>query len=270
MSTAQAVRKGDPEAGNQVHGTASASSSRSSSPWRDGAQATCLRDAGTVVVLEHESKVVLRDDALGDPITCAASRSGFHPITTRAPRAGGSSGFPACSPQCAHDMVGFTGSGLVARGVEELQRERAGARRAPSIHEQGAWDLAIMVFPDCFTALGGNQYVNSSAIGELRRLTSPRRRSFPSSTASSARSPPRDHRGCFGKSSGGYGAIIARDEYPGRRGRDRRSFGRLLLRVRATATIWPNTLNELRNIACADEGGPRGRARKIGEGRGRG
>ena len=23
-----------------------------------------------------------------------------------------------------------------------------------------------MVFPDCFTALGGNQYVNSSAIGD--------------------------------------------------------------------------------------------------------
>ena len=25
---------------------------------------------------------------------------------------------------------------------------------------------AIIVFPDCFTALGGNQYVNSSAIGD--------------------------------------------------------------------------------------------------------
>jgi len=24
---------------------------------------------------------------------------------------------------------------------------------------------AILVFPDCFTCLGGNQYVNSSAIG---------------------------------------------------------------------------------------------------------
>ena len=24
---------------------------------------------------------------------------------------------------------------------------------------------AILVFPDCFTALGGNQYINSSAIG---------------------------------------------------------------------------------------------------------
>ena len=31
----------------------------------------------------------------------------------------------------------------------------------------------IIVFPDCFTALGGNQYVNSSAIGnyaDLRRV----------------------------------------------------------------------------------------------------
>jgi hypothetical protein len=25
---------------------------------------------------------------------------------------------------------------------------------------------AIIVFPDCFTALGGNQYLNSSAIGD--------------------------------------------------------------------------------------------------------
>ena len=45
----------------------------------------------------------------------------------------------------------------------------------------------MVVFPDCFTALGGNQYVNSPAIGNYADYLT--RELSRSSTASSARSP---------------------------------------------------------------------------------
>ena len=103
-----------------------------------------------------------------------------------------------------YDLVGFMGSGLSHinwRGFDENIPERA----ARLIHEE-KMAPAIIVFPDCFTALGGNQYINSSAIGnyadyitqELIPLVDKQFRTLAS----------REHRGCFGKSSGGYGAII--------------------------------------------------------------
>ena len=65
---------------------------------------------------------------------------------------------------------------------------------------------AIVVFPDCFTALGGNQYVNSSAIGNYADYLTKEIVPFVDREFRTLAS--REHRGCFGKSSGGYGAII--------------------------------------------------------------
>ena len=42
---------------------------------------------------------------------------------------------------------------------------RARRRRRSAISGARQMGPAILVFPDCFTALGGNQYVNASAIG---------------------------------------------------------------------------------------------------------
>jgi S-formylglutathione hydrolase FrmB len=64
----------------------------------------------------------------------------------------------------------------------------------------------ITVFPDCWTRLGGNQYINSSAVGryadylvkEVLPEIDRRYRTY---------SDPRK-RAVFGKSSGGYGAIV--------------------------------------------------------------
>ena len=61
------------------------------------------------------------------------------------------------------DIVGFMGSGAAHLNwkpfgdnvPERAARLIAGSRMGP----------AIFVFPDCFTSLGGNQYVNSTAIG---------------------------------------------------------------------------------------------------------
>src|SRR5216684_4038563 len=65
---------------------------------------------------------------------------------------------------------------------------------------------AIIVFPDCFTALGGNQYVNSSAIGDYADYLT--REIVPFVDREFRTLAAREHRGCFGKSSGGYGAIL--------------------------------------------------------------
>src|SRR6202035_1744376 len=61
------------------------------------------------------------------------------------------------------DLVGFTSSGLSHTnwvGFRENLPERLdrliGEQRMPPV---------VVAFPDCFTRLGGNQYVNSAAMG---------------------------------------------------------------------------------------------------------
>src|ERR1700749_57446 len=61
------------------------------------------------------------------------------------------------------DLVGFTGSGLSHTnwvGFRENMPERLdrliGEQRMPPV---------VVAFPDCFTRLGGNQYINSASIG---------------------------------------------------------------------------------------------------------
>jgi hypothetical protein len=61
------------------------------------------------------------------------------------------------------DLVGFTGSGLSHTnwvGFRENLPERLdrliGEQRMPPV---------VVVFPDCFTRLGGNQYINSASMG---------------------------------------------------------------------------------------------------------
>jgi len=101
---------------------------------------------------------------------------------------------------------------------------------------------AIIVFPDCFTALGGNQYVNSPAIGDyadyLTRDISP----FVDREFHTLAS--REHRGCFGKSSGGYGAIIHAMKYARYWGAIADHSGDAYFDF-VYCYDWPNTLNEL-------------------------
>ena len=62
-----------------------------------------------------------------------------------------------------YDLVGFTGSGLSHTNWKPFS-DNVPERVARLIHEKKMGPV-ILVFPDCFTALGGNQYVNSPAIG---------------------------------------------------------------------------------------------------------
>ena len=61
------------------------------------------------------------------------------------------------------DLVGFTGSGLshtnwvgFRENVPERLDRLIGEQRMPPV---------VAAFPDCFTRLGGNQYINSASMG---------------------------------------------------------------------------------------------------------
>ena len=97
-------------------------------------------------------------------------------------------------------VVGFTGTGAMLFNRDPLGEDLK--TRMDRLIESGACPPAVIVAPDCFTRVGGNQYINSSATG-----------------------PYEDHLlqeivpwieekyrvtrwGVFGKSSGGYGAMV--------------------------------------------------------------
>src|ERR1700746_2383341 len=98
------------------------------------------------------------------------------------------------------DLVGFTGSGLshtnwtaFRENLPERLDRLIGERRMPPV---------VVAFPDCFTRVGGNQYVNSASMGAwedfllYEMLPAIEQRFGCGGTG---------RRGVFGKSSGGYG-----------------------------------------------------------------
>src|SRR5262252_9256690 len=100
------------------------------------------------------------------------------------------------------DLVGFTGSGLSHTNWAGF-RENLPERLDRLIGEQHMPPV-VVAFPDCFTRVGGNQYINSASVGAwedflLDEMLSAIERRFRCGGAG--------RRGVFGKSSGGYGAI---------------------------------------------------------------
>src|SRR3954465_9537772 len=107
---------------------------------------------GTVVILEHTSRI-LKGNPLGDPHVRKVGvwlPPGYKSDSKRR--------YPVL-----YDLVGFTGSGLSHTGWKPFGDNVP--ERAARLIDEGKMGPAIFVFPDCFTALGGNQYVNSSGIG---------------------------------------------------------------------------------------------------------
>lgn len=158
------------------------------------------RDAGTVVRERIASKV-LRGNPLGDP----ADRDllvyvppGYERDSARR--------YPLVLV-----LTGFTGFGefvfqrqaFVPSLAQRLDRMIA-ARKIPPM---------IVAAPDCFTALGGSQYVDSTATGRyethvVREIVPFLDERF--RTLAAAR-----HRAVVGKSSGGYGALMLGMKHPG-------------------------------------------------------
>jgi enterochelin esterase-like enzyme len=196
------------------------------------ARKRALRDAGTVVVLEHRSSI-LADNPLGDPHLRKLA-VWLPPAYDR--RTGG----PGERFPVLYDLVGFTGSGIAHLNWKPFSDNVA--ERAARLVREGRMGPAIIVFPDCFTSLGGNQYVNSSAIGRyadylLQEIIPYVDREFRTLAS-------REHRGCFGKSSGGYGAIIHGMKYASHWGAIANHSGDAYFDFIYRAD-WPNTLNEL-------------------------
>src|SRR2546423_14087439 len=188
---------------------------------------------GTVVTLEHTSGV-LKDNPLGDPYVRKLA-VWLPPQYDDGAGRGRGRRFPVL-----FDLVGFTGSGLAHTGWRPFG-DSVPERAARLIHER-KMGPAIFVFPDCFTALGGNQYVNSSAIGNYADYLT--RELIPLVDREFRTLASREHRGCFGKSSGGYGAIIHAMKYPQYWGAIADHSGDSYFDF-VYWHDWPNTLNEL-------------------------
>jgi S-formylglutathione hydrolase FrmB len=191
------------------------------------------RASGTVVVLEHRSRI-LADNPLGDPslrklgvwLPAEYDQGATHGRGQR---------FPVL-----YDLVGFTGTGLSHLNWKPFS-ENVAERAARLVREQ-RMGPAIIVFPDCFTSLGGNQYVNSTAIGRyadylLQEVIPLVDREFRTLAS-------REHRGCFGKSSGGYGVMIHGMKYASHWGAIANHSGDAYFDFIYRAD-WPNTLNEV-------------------------
>jgi len=186
-------------------------------------------DPGTLVVLEHSSKI-LKGNPLGDPHVRKLGvwlPPGYDH--------GGRKRYPVL-----YDLVGFTGSGLSHANWKPFG-DSVPERAARLIHERKMGPV-IIVLPDCFTALGGNQYVNSSAIGNYADYLT--REIIPFVDGEFRTLAGRDHRGCFGKSSGGYGSIIHAMKYPQYWGAIADHSGDAYFDF-VYWHDWPNTLNEL-------------------------
>jgi enterochelin esterase-like enzyme len=189
--------------------------------------------AGRVVTLEHSSKV-LADNPLGDPHQRNID-VWLPPQYDQSRRGGRGKRFPVL-----FDLVGYTGSGKSHTNWSAFD-ENVPERAARLVHINKLTPC-IIVFPDCFTALGGNQYVNSAAVGRYADYLT--RELIPFIDAEFRTLAAREHRGCFGKSSGGYGAIIHGMKYARYWGAIGNHSGDSYFDF-VYRPDWPNTLDEL-------------------------
>src|SRR5277367_590301 len=145
--------------------------------------------AGAVHRLVVESQI-LHCNMLGDPTD--------RRVDVYVPAGSNGAGLPLLT-----DLVGFTAGGPAHTNWSAF-RENVPERLDRLIGE-GLMPPVVVAFPDCFTRLGGNQYVNSAAMGPwadflICEMLPAVENQF--GCGGDGR------RGVFGKSSGGYGSIM--------------------------------------------------------------
>jgi enterochelin esterase-like enzyme len=102
------------------------------------------------------------------------------------------------------DLAGFTGSGLQRVAWKAFQESVP--QRLERLVAQGRMEPVIVAFPDGFTSLGGNQYVDSPVLGRWATFLGEDLVAAVEARFRVRRA--REHRGIYGKSSGGYGAMV--------------------------------------------------------------
>jgi len=142
---------------------------------------------GEVVVETFDSRV-LKGNALGDP-TKRDVAIYLPPKYDPAKR------YPA-----AYGIVGYTGTGKMLLGVDPLGEDLTS--KLDRLIRTGKMGPMIVPLVDCFTWVGGNQYINSSATGRYDDYLLKEILPFVESKYRVSR------RGIWGKSSGGYGSIV--------------------------------------------------------------
>lgn len=109
-------------------------------------------------------------------------------------------------------LTGFTGSGYM------LLNRSAWTPSLPERHDRlmdsGEIGPMILVLPDCFTRLGGSQYLDSTATGRYESHLLKELLPFVESRYRTRPAP--DRWAVMGKSSGGYGAVIHAMKHPER------------------------------------------------------
>jgi len=154
---------------------------------------------GRVVGFDHDSRV-LSGNRLGDPTRRR------HPVYLPAGYDESQRRYPVLWCLAAYTNAG-PGQVNWRNHGENLPE------RLDRLVETGAMEPVIVVFPDCYTSLGGNQYVNTPAMGayadylieELIPAIDGEFRTIPEPSA----------RALFGKSSGGFGALHLSLSHPG-------------------------------------------------------
>jgi len=148
---------------------------------------------GEVIVERFDSKV-LRGNPLGDPTERDVAI--YLPPNFDSHRR-----YPA-----AYAIVGYTGTGKMLLNVDPLGEDLKS--KLDRLIRTGKMGPLVVPLVDCFSRVGGNQYINSTATGRyddyLRKEIVP----FVESKVRIGR------RGIWGKSSGGYGSIVQGMLYP--------------------------------------------------------
>ena len=148
---------------------------------------------GRVQIVDHTSEL-LANNALGDPPVRRVA------VWTPPEYEGnGETRYPTI-----YYLASFTSSGLKALNwdgfseniVERLDRLVGTGKMAPT----------IVVMPDGFTSLGGNQYIDSPAVGPWASYLT--KELVPFVDENWRTLDACEHRGVFGYSSGGYGALV--------------------------------------------------------------
>jgi enterochelin esterase-like enzyme len=151
--------------------------------------------AGTVHRLTITSEA-LAGNFLGDPTTRV--------IDVYVPAGQSGRGLPLLV-----DLVGFTAGGPAHTNWRNFTENIP--EQADRLIASGAMPPTVIAFPDCFTKLGGNQYINSAAIGRWADFLIQEAVPFIERKFGCGGN---GRRGVFGKSSGGYGAIVHAMLYP--------------------------------------------------------